>query len=240
MIILAHRGNLQGISRLRENTPELLTQAFENGFGIETDIRRATTGELYISHDRTRELSAKRAADHAALWRQFPRQPVALNVKETGYEELLVNFIEQHQLIQQAFLFDFELIEEHPGTTARTFRSLHPTIKLAARTSDRNAETIEQALSIECTEIVWLDEFDTLWARNKDISRLKQAGRIVYAISPEIHGFPMETAERRWQEFAEWGVDGLCTDWPLRAAELLGQRPETSESSVKNQPKVDL
>jgi len=232
MIILAHRGNLSGISGTRENTPELLRQAFERGFGIETDIRRTATGELYISHDRavdlTPELSEQMAADHAAIWRRFPRQAVALNVKETGYEALLVEFLEQHDLLQQVFLFDFELIEESPGTTAREIRSLHPAVRLAARTSDRHAESIEQALAIECAEIVWLDEFDSLWARKTDIARLKQAGKTIYAISPEIHGFAIERAERRWQEFAEWGVDGLCTDWPIQAEELLGRQPQSA------------
>lgn len=232
MILLAHRGNLSGISGPQENTREQVKQALEAGFGIETDIRRAATGELYISHDHTTHLSGQFATDHATIWRQYPRQPVAVNVKETGYEELLVAFFEQHNLEKQAFLFDFELIEEHPGTTARSIRSRHPTIRLAARVSDRYAETIEQALSIECANIIWLDEFDTLWARYEDISRLKKAGRLVYAISPEIHGFSKAIAERRWQEFVDWGIDGLCTDWPVRAAELLGRLPETGASPV--------
>jgi glycerophosphoryl diester phosphodiesterase len=222
MILLSHRGNLSGISGSRENTLEQLRQALERGFGIETDIRRTVTGELYISHDPASDVSGKIAADHAALWRQFPRQPVALNIKETGYDELLVDFLVQHDLVQQVFLFDFELLEGLPGKTARSIRSLHQTVRLAARASDRYGETIEQALSIECADVVWLDEFDGQWARSEDISRLKQAGRLVYAISPEIHGFPLELAERRWQEFADWGVDGVCTDWPQRAAELLG------------------
>jgi len=239
MILLAHRGNLAGISGSAENSPSLLKRAFEQGFGIETDIRRAECGELYISHDRTTDLSERIANDHAALWRQFPQQPVAVNVKEIGYEELLVNFIEQHDLVQQVFLFDFELIEDQPGTTARSIRTLDPTIRLASRASDRYGETITQALSIECASIVWLDEFDGQWARHADITRLKQAGRLVYAISPEIHGFPRELAERRWQQFAEWGVDGLCTDWPVRAAQLLGRQPEQGTTSARNTSRGD-
>jgi glycerophosphoryl diester phosphodiesterase len=225
MILLAHRGNLSGSSGPKENSREHVQQAFAQGFGIETDIRRADCGQLYISHDWANDLSGKVAADHAALWRQYPGQPVAVNVKESGYAESLVNFIEQHKLVQQVFLFDFELIEERPGKTARDIRSLHPTVRLAARASDRYGEAIEQALSIECAEIIWLDEFDSLWARNEDIRKIKQAGRRVFAISPEIHGFPQKRAEQRWQEFADWGVDGLCTDWPVRVAELLDQAP---------------
>jgi|SRR5579863_2008064 len=243
MIILAHRGNLSGISGSLENSPELLKQALGLGFGIETDIRRTDSGDLYISHDRATELSGelseRTATGHAALWRQFPRQPVAVNVKEAGYEDQLVEFLVQHDLVQQAFLFDFELIERTPGTTARYFRSLHPHVRLAARASDRHGESIDQALSIDCAEIVWLDEFDSLWARKADVFRLKQAGKIIFAISPEIHGFPLERAERRWREFAEWGVDGLCTDWPVWAAELLGRQPQMARSSRNSQTKGD-
>ncbi len=224
MILLAHRGNLAGVSGPEENSLELVGQALRAGFGIETDIRRAVTGELYISHDFTTELAGRWGAEHAALWQQFPRQPVALNLKEIGYERVLLKFLEQQDLLEQAFLFDFELLEDVPGTTARYFRALHPQVRLAARASDRYSETIDQALSIECAEIVWLDEFDSLWATPADIRRLKEAGRVVFAISPEIHGFPLALAERRWQEFADWGVDGLCTDWPVRAAEWLGRR----------------
>ena len=44
-------------------------------------------------------------------------------------------------------------------TTARRCRDLHPTIRLAARVSDRG-ESIERALGISVASVIWLDEFD--------------------------------------------------------------------------------
>lgn len=222
MILLAHRGNLRGAEPQLENIPARIDEALQLGFGIETDIRRSRSGDLYISHDTAFELAGRSADDHALLWRQFPEQPIALNVKETGYASQLVEFLSRHDLLSQVFLFDFELIEEHAGQMAREIRSLHPGVRLAARVSDRYGETIVQALAIECAGVVWLDEFDSLWACRRDVERLKAAGREVYAISPEIHGFPPEAARRRWREFLDWGVDGICTDDPVRAEQVLG------------------
>jgi hypothetical protein len=41
-------------------------------------------------------------------------------------------------------------------------------------------------------------------------------------ISPEIHGFDIATMRRRWQDFKDWGVDGVCTDFALEAKEFFG------------------
>ena len=221
MELLAHRGNLRGPAGAAENSVGLVRQAMELGFGLETDIRRTEAGQFYISHDPLAEPVPPLADEHLALWRRYPEQAIALNVKELGYEQDLVGFLESHGVLGQVFLFDFELLEKTPGATARLFRSLHPGVKLAARVSDRYGEKVEQALSIECAEVIWLDEFDSLWLRQEHTVKLKAAGRELYAISPEIHGFPLEVARRRWAEFADWGIDGICTDFPVEARRVV-------------------
>jgi hypothetical protein len=60
-------------------------------------------------------------------------------------------------------------------------------VRLAARLSDRN-EPLEQCLSIPAS-IVWADEFDSLWLTKRDRTAARDAGRLFYAISPELHGF---------------------------------------------------
>jgi len=221
MVLLAHRGNVRGPAGRAENSLGLIREALGFGFGIETDIRRTDDGRFYISHDRQNCPEPPLADQHACSWCQSPDLPIALNIKELGYEAELLAFLAGHGVLQQVFLFDMEMLEQTQGETARLFRSLHPTVRLAARVSDRGGETIEQALSIECAQIIWLDEFDSLWLRQPDIRRLKEAGKVLYAISPEIHGFPLEVAQRRWVEFAVWGVDGICTDWPIEARRIL-------------------
>jgi hypothetical protein len=91
---------------------------------------------------------------------------------------------------------------------------------LAARVSDRG-EPVERALAVEFADLVWLDEFDSLWLQAADIQRLKHAGKKIYAISPEIHGFSSVDMKRRWTEFCEWGVDGICTDYGFALASHL-------------------
>ena len=49
MILISHRGNLNGKSNL-ENKPEYLKQAMLKGYGIETDVW-LIGGKLYLGHD---------------------------------------------------------------------------------------------------------------------------------------------------------------------------------------------
>ena len=95
-----------------------------------------------------------------------------------------------------------------------------PDVKIAARVSDRG-ESIERALSIPEADIIWLDEFDRLWCTEADVRRLRDAGRTVHAVSPDLHGGTFQQARRRWLDFIQWGVDGICTDYPAALDSLL-------------------
>jgi hypothetical protein len=143
-----------------------------------------------------------------------------MNIKELGYEVDLVHYLKARNLLSQVFLFDMELLEQNPGQTASLLRSVNQDLRIATRISDR-AEPVDRALSIDFADIVWLDEFDSLWLQADDIRRLKQAGKIIYAISPEIHGFSFDDMKRRWIDFCDWGVDGICTDYGFALASHL-------------------
>ncbi len=153
---------------------------------------------------------------------KFPKRLVALNIKELGQEEPLLDLLNAFSILEQVFLFDFELLEKIPGQTAAYVRSLNPNIKLAARVSDRHRESPSQAISISCASIIWLDEFDSLWVNEEVVRQMKLSGKTIYAISPEIHGFSRTKTEARWLDFQKWGVDGICTDYPMDAREILG------------------
>jgi len=223
MIVISHRGNLSGPNHRTENTLTQIESALLSGFGIETDIRRNESGILYISHDKDSNCEGNLANWHAQLWSRYPACEIALNVKELGYEHELIDFIRVHELLEQCFLFDFELLEQTAGSTAALIRELDRRIRLAIRVSDRYGESIERAETAEFANVVWLDEFDSLWVTEEIVARLKHHGRVIYAISPEIHGFSIQDAESRWRQFQAWEVDGICTDFPLRAAAVLKQ-----------------
>ena len=214
MNILAHRGYFDGPDPNSENRPESMARCLERGWGLETDIRQAPDGRFYISHDPVPITEENEAEAYCRLWRRYPYATIALNVKELGCETSLLTFLENAGVLNQLFLFDMELLETSAGSTARRLRQINPSVRLAARVSDRN-ESIDQALTIEEAEVIWIDEFDHLWIGESEFQELKAAGRQLYAISPEIHGFSHKQMRRRWHDFATWGIDGICTDHPV-------------------------
>jgi glycerophosphoryl diester phosphodiesterase len=211
---------VNGPAPATENRLPALAASLSSGWGVELDIRRARDGRFYISHDLQASASGRLADDFFALVRRHREACVAINVKEVGGEPALLAYLDAQRVLPQAFLFDMELVEAAPGTTARLFRRLHPSVRIAARVSDRG-EPIERALSIDVASVIWLDEFDRLWCTERDVRRLKEAGRTVYAVSPDLHGFSMNDTRKRWLQFRDWGVDGICTDYPAELERVL-------------------
>jgi glycerophosphoryl diester phosphodiesterase len=219
MILLAHRGNLDGPNPETENSVAACAEALRLGFGLEIDLRRDSQGAFYISHDAAPRTAANDLSAYAALFREHPGRVIAVNVKEFGYEEALIGLQAAGVFGRGAFFFDFELLEPtRPGQAQRRLCALPggAATRLASRLSDRAGETLEQCLSIPAS-LVWADEFDSLWLSRDEVRAIHDAGRQCYAVSPELHGFPEPDRRRRWEEFLAWGVDGLCTDFPVAA-----------------------
>lgn len=216
--ILAHRANLTGPHSVVENSLAACAAALAAGFGLETDLRRDASGAFYISHDAQPRTPDNSLEAYTALFQKYPGAELAINVKELGYENELVELMRAGRLGRRSFYFDFELLEpKSPGAAQRKIKSLPggPAVRLASRLSDR-CEPLSQCLAIPA-EVVWGDEFDTLWMTESDVRAVRAAGRLLYMISPEIHGFDLPTMRRRWNDFKNWGVDGVCTDFPAEA-----------------------
>jgi glycerophosphoryl diester phosphodiesterase len=219
-IILSHRGNIVGPCPSAENRLPTIDAALRWHWGLETDIRRDAGGRFYISHDARPNAGGFAAEDFCALFRAHPTATIALNIKELGDESELLAFLDAQQVIDQVFLFDMELLEAEPGVTARRFRELNGRVRIAARVSDRG-ESIERALAIEAASVIWLDEFAGPHFTEADVKQLQRAGHRVHAVSPDLHGATCETSRSRWMEFIEWGVDGICTDYPAALDRVL-------------------
>lgn len=218
MIILAHRANISGPDPANENSLAACERALVAGFGLETDLRKSSTGTFYISHDAGTLTASNDLTSYTALFSGFPDAELAINVKELGHEVDLIGLMQEKRLGAKSFYFDFELLEPRtPGAAQRKIKSLSggDAIRLASRVSDRN-ESLEQCLSIP-GEIVWADEFDSLWLTEETVRRIHAAGRKVYAISPELHGFDYAVMKQRWVDFKSWQLDGVCTDYALEA-----------------------
>ncbi|MDB6065152.1 MAG: Glycerophosphoryl diester phosphodiesterase [Pedosphaera sp.] len=220
--ILAHRANLNGPHSVVENSLAACVGALAEGFGLETDLRRDGHGAFYISHDAHPRSVENGLEAYTELFGQFPSAELAINVKELGYEPALVELMNSGRLGKRSFFFDFELLEPAtPGAAQRKIKSLvnGGGVRVASRLSDRN-ETLSQCLSIPA-EVVWADEFDGLWMTEKEAAAVRASGRLLYMISPELHGFDLAAMKRRWRDFKSWGVDGVCTDYPLEAREFF-------------------
>jgi len=127
MLILAHRAYRNGIDPSRENRLEAVQDCLRDGFGVETDIRRDPALGFYISHDPATGDIVKRqsASAFCRAIRESAGPPIALNVKELGYEADLLTFLSDEGIVDRLFLFDMELLENERGRTARTLRALH-------------------------------------------------------------------------------------------------------------------
>ena len=220
--ILAHRANLTGPQPALENSFTATQRALEHGFGLETDLRRDAQNRFYIAHDPQPRTAENDFGRFAALFRKFSDRTIAMNVKELGYEAELITLQASGELGERPFYFDFELLEpKTPGNAQRLIQTLPggERTALAARLSDRG-ESLAQCLAIPA-RVIWADEFDSLWLTRKAVEAVHAAGRRFYAISPELHGFDAAARLQRWQEFKDWQIDGLCTDYALSARDFF-------------------
>ena len=54
MILIAHRGNINGPNIEMENNPEYVDKAIDSGYNVEVDIRGTFADGLYLGHDEAR------------------------------------------------------------------------------------------------------------------------------------------------------------------------------------------
>ena len=226
MEVVSHRYLLGGKNREAENTLSQLRLAQKEVVFFETDIRRTSGGEFYISHDPNDvEVvpTEYKAELHAKTWKMGGSH-LMLNLKELGYEEGLIGWLNQNDVLRNVTLFDFELLGVDPIEYTDKLKSINSGVRFAYRVSDRD-EPIERVLGFE-PKAIWLDEFDNFWAKKDDILKLKETGAVVLAVSPDLHGHTLEISKKRWKDFAEFGVDGVCTDYVLAFREFFGVKIE--------------
>ena len=50
MYLISHRGNINSIEKDRENSPDYINEALNNGFDVEVDVR-FESGKFFLGHD---------------------------------------------------------------------------------------------------------------------------------------------------------------------------------------------
>ena len=67
MILISHRGNLDGPNPARENSPEYITEALADGFEVEVDVW-AFDNDFYLGHDRAQYPTTLSFLSNPRIW----------------------------------------------------------------------------------------------------------------------------------------------------------------------------
>ena len=67
MILISHRGNLNGVDSERENSIEYISEALDSGFDVEVDVWNLA-GRYLLGHDEPLHIVGKRFLQNDNLW----------------------------------------------------------------------------------------------------------------------------------------------------------------------------
>ena len=205
---LAHRGLWHAPEQ--RNTLAAFYDAFDNGCGVEIDVRDLDGG-LVVSHDPP-QTGALTFDAVVAAWREHAGAgTLAINVKADGLDALLAEALRGTDP-GRAFVFDMSVPDALRYVRATT-------IPLFTRHSDVEREP---ALYADAPG-VWLDDFAGGFITEERIAAHLRDGKRVAVVSPELHGREHVAAWREWRRWPVWREPGvlLCTDHPTTAQEVF-------------------
>lgn len=206
MRILAHRG-LWSLPE-EKNTLTSFIKAFENGFGIETDVRDYC-GKLVVSHDIATGQSEPFAKVLDIYNQTNCTETLAINIKADGIQNILLRDLQNYS-IDNYFVFDMSIPEQvvyHRQNfsvyTRMSEYEIHPVLE-------------------EKAEGIWMDEWEKSWIDASIIDKFLLNGKKVSIISPEIHGRDKTNIWKQLMQYKDNENVLLCTDLPLEAKEYFG------------------
>lgn len=208
--VLAHRGIWREASE--QNSVKALRSAWEQGFGVETDIRDLS-GSLVVSHDLPG--GSRLFLDDVLAWSVGRPGVLALNIKADGLGPKIKLALERFAGTE-AFAFDMSVPQ------ARALVSSG--IPIAARVSDFESTACLMKGPYAAAEYLWIDCFDSDWFLNDYTLVEALAGRTGILVSPEVHGRNFQDAWSWIRALRTHGYRvGLCTDHPLEFMAWQGQ-----------------
>lgn len=207
MDIIAHRG--YWLFEKEKNTKIAFERAFDNDFGVETDLRDYC-GELVISHNipQGEEITVE---EFFALYKEKNKQTcLALNIKADGLQEKLKFLLEKYS-IKNYFLFDMSIPD--------TIGYINQKLNIFSRKSEYETELP----FYEKSTGVWLDCFKSDWITNQEIASHLKACKNVCIVSSELHKREHKNA---WQKYKPLNTKNimLCTDYPQEAKEFFNEK----------------
>ena len=203
MIIIAHRGYWK--IEEEKNTETAFIRAFNNGFGIETDLRDIK-GEIVISHNMPNgdEITFEKFLKLL----NGRNLTLALNIKADGQAEEIKRLLNKYNH-SNYFMFDMsipEMIYDLKLENLNIFTGM--------------SDVILHPIMYEQADGVWLDSFYDDWFDENTILKLLNDGKKVCIVSPDLHKREYKSVWAKYRNIKNENLM-LCTDYPMEAKEFF-------------------
>lgn len=194
--IVAHRGYWK--NKGEKNTKTAFERAFDNGFGVETDLRDIK-GTIVISHNMP--------VGNEVTFEEFLQildgrnLPLALNIKADGQADEIKRLLEKYNHTNY-FTFDMsipEMVVQH---------------KIGLNVFTGLSDIVTTPILFEQAKGVWLDCFNSDWFGEKEILNILNQGKDVCIVSPDLHKREYKCA---WEKYRNISGIMVCTDYPDEA-----------------------
>ena len=203
LIPIAHRGFWN--KKNNKNSMDAFIRAFENGFGVETDLRY-DNNQIIISHD----LPTSKSVPFSELLNLYANQkklPLALNIKNDGLQNFILDLLNKYN-ITNYFVFDMSI----PDLLGYRNLGLHYFV--------RQSEYEPVNTLFDDASGIWLDQFNSDWVDFNTLKMHVLNKKKLCIVSPELHGRQPDFAWANYKKILDKLPSNakiyLCTDYPNR------------------------
>ncbi len=198
--VIAHRGYWK--TEKEKNIKIAFERAFDNGFGVETDLRDIK-GEIVISHNMPQ--GGEMSFEELLKLLDGRDLTLALNIKADGMADEIKRLLDQYK-VSNYFTFDMsipEMVYQHK-TGLKVFTGL--------------SDIIPNPILLDKAEGVWLDCFNSDWFGEKEVKEILNQGKKVCIVSPDLHKREYKNV---WERYKNVSGIMICTDYPNEAKEYF-------------------
>lgn len=195
-LMLAHRGFWKNESE--KNTKTAFERAFDNGFGIETDLRDIK-GEIVISHNMPK--GPEMTFEELLKLLDGRNLMLALNIKADGMADVIKSLLEKYNH-KNYFTFDMsipEMVYQH---------------KIGLNVFSGQSDIMPNPVLFDKAKGIWLDCFNSDWFGEKEIREILNNGKQVCIVSPDLHKREYKSV---WKKYKNISQIMICTDYPQDA-----------------------
>ena len=202
MQILAHRG--YWIKENEKNTKIAFERAFDNNFGIETDLRDIK-GTIVISHNMPK--GNEMTLEELLQLLDGRNLTLALNIKADGQADEIKRLLEKYNN-KNYFTFDMsipEMVYQH---------------KVGLDVFTGISDIVPEPILYDKAQGVWLDCFNSDWFSDKEILNIQNKRKKVCIVSPDLHKREYKSV---WKKYKNISGIMICTDYPEEAKEFFNE-----------------